>query len=186
VGDTQVLFDGVAAPILFLRNDQINVIAPYALANRVSTRLQIQQGERWSLPVELRVADSAPGIFTVGGSGRGQAAATNEDLSPNSAASPAPRGSVITVYGTGEGQTDPPGQDGRVIATDLRQPVLPVAARIAGAAAEVLYLGSAPGAVSGVFQANIRIPQDVAPGVVPLEIQIGTARSASGVTIVVR
>jgi uncharacterized protein (TIGR03437 family) len=93
---------------------------------------------------------------------------------------------VITVFGTGEGQTDPPGQDGRVILTDLRRPRLRVTARIGGRPAEVTYCGSAPTLVSGVFQANIRIPEDIQPGVVPLEIQVGDAVIQPGVTIVVR
>ena len=41
------------------------------------------------------VLEARPGIFSIEGSGRGQAAVTNEDGSPNSAANPARRGSVI-------------------------------------------------------------------------------------------
>jgi uncharacterized protein (TIGR03437 family) len=90
------------------------------------------------------------------------------------------------VYGSGEGQTNPPGQDGRIILTDLRKPLLPVSATIGGRPAEVLYLGSAPSLVSGVFQANIRVPADIEPGSAPIEIQIGGAPTQAGVTIAVR
>jgi uncharacterized protein (TIGR03437 family) len=186
LADIRVLFDGIPAPLLFVRNDQINAIAPYALQGRASSRLQVESGTRFSVPVEARVVDAAPGIFTAGGVGRGQAAAINLDFSLNSPAQPAPRGSVITVFGTGEGQTDPPGQDGRVILTDLRRPHLPVTAKIGGRPAEVTYFGSAPTLVSGVFQANIRIPEDIEPGVVALEIQVGSATIQPGVTIIVR
>lgn len=186
LGDTRVLFDGVASPLLFVRSDQINAIVPYALSGRVSTRLQIEQGAGFSLPVELRVADALPGVFTANGSGRGQAAALNGDFTPNSAANPALRGSIISVFGTGEGQTTPAGQDGRVIVTDLRLPLLPVTARIGGRTAQVLYAGSASQLVSGVFQANILVPEDVEPGAAALEIQAGSATSPAGVTIAVR
>jgi uncharacterized protein (TIGR03437 family) len=186
VADTRVLFDGTPAPILYLKNDQINAIVPYAVFGRVSTTIRIEQGSNWSLPLELRVADSSPGIFTTTGTGRGQAAAVNEDATQNSQSNPAARGSVISVYVTGEGQTDPPGNDGRIIMTDIRRPVLPVTARIGGQPAEVMYAGSAPMQVSGMTQVNIRIPDNVTPGVVPLEIQVGQAVSQSSVTIAVR
>ena len=186
LGDVRVLFDGVPAPVLYVRNDQINAIVPYALDGRFSTRMQIENGTGFSIPVEFKVADSAPGIFTANGLGRGQAAALNSDFTPNSPANPAQRGSVVAVYGTGEGQTELPGQDGRIIATDIRRPKMPVTATVAGQPAQITYIGSAPGLVSGVFQANIRIPEDVSPGAVSIGIQVGTAVTQSGVTIAVR
>jgi uncharacterized protein (TIGR03437 family) len=186
IGDIRVLFDGVPAPLLFVRSDQINAIVPYAIHGRFSARMQVEAGTSLSVPIELKVVDSAPGIFTTGSTGRGQAAALNADLTPNSLANPAQRGSIIAIYGTGEGQTDPAGNDGRVIITDLRRPLLPIAARIGGRPAEVTYFGSVPTLVSGIFQANITIPSDIEPGVVPIEIEAGTAKTQSGVTIVVR
>ena len=171
---------------LYVREDQINAIVPYAVYGRVTTRLQVESGASFSLPVELKVVDAAPGIFTAGNLGRGQAAALNADSTTNSSVNPVPRGSVIVVYGTGEGQTDPPGQDGRIILTDLRRPLLPVTAKIGGRAAEVLYAGSASTLVSGAFQANIKMPEDIAPGTLPIELQIGGISSQPGVTIEVR
>jgi uncharacterized protein (TIGR03437 family) len=130
--------------------------------------------------------DSVPGIFTTNGTGRGQANAVNADQTPNSVSNPAARGTVISVYLTGEGQTDPPGNDGRIILTDVRRPLLPVTARIGGLSAEVLYAGSAPMQVSGIMQVNVRIPDEAPVGVVPLEIQVGSAVSQPAVTIAVR
>ena len=186
MGDIRVLFDGVPAPLLFTRIDQINAIVPYEMHARLSARVQVESGTSLSIPIELKVVDAAPGLFTNSGSGRGQAAALNIDLTANSVLNPAPRGSVIAVFGTGEGQTDPPGNNGRVIATDLRRPILAVTAKIGGKTAEVTYAGSASGLVSGVFQANIRIPEDIDPGIVPIEIQVGGTPTQSGVTIAVK
>jgi uncharacterized protein (TIGR03437 family) len=125
-------------------------------------------------------------LFTSNGSGRGQAAALNSDFTPNSMANPAQRGGVISVYGTGEGQTDPQGQDGRIISTDLRTPRLPVTATIGGLPARVLYIGSAPFIVSGAFQANLEIPSDLPAGPHPVVLTFGGAPTQSGVTVVVR
>ena len=182
----RVMFDGIPAPLLFVRDDQINAIAPYALYGRASTRLQIEFGGSFSVPLEFKVVDVAPGIFTAAGSGQGQAAALNADFTTNSIANPAPRGGVIMVFGTGEGQTDPPGQDGRIIQTDLRRPLLAVTARIGGRPAEILYAGSAPTLVSGSLQVNVRIPEDIDAGSVPIDIQVGGVASQSRVTIAVR
>ncbi|HEY1341672.1 MAG TPA: hypothetical protein VGF59_29375 [Bryobacteraceae bacterium] len=186
LADVHVSFDGIPAPLLYVQSEQINAIVPYAMAGRTGAKLQVQFGTAYSFLVDVKVTDSAPGIFTAGGTGRGQAAALNADSTPNSAVNPLDRGSVIVVYGTGEGQTDPPGQDGRVIAADLRRPLLQVTAKIGGRPAEVLYAGSASTLVSGVFQANIQVPVDVDVGAVPVELQIGGATSPPGVTIVVR
>jgi uncharacterized protein (TIGR03437 family) len=186
VSDVRVLFDGVPAPLLFVQNEQINAIVPYAMHGRFSARIQVEAGGSFSVPIEARVVDAAPGIFTTSGTGRGQSAALNSDLTSNSLSNPAERGSIITLFGTGEGQTDPPGQDGRIISTDLRRPLLPVTARIGGRSAEVIYFGSASGLVSGIFQANIRVPEDIAAGTVPLEIQVGGSAIQTGVTIAVR
>jgi uncharacterized protein (TIGR03437 family) len=182
----RVLFDGVPAPLLYVRADQINAIVPYALQGRLSTRLQIESGSDYSIPIELRVVDAAPGLFTSGSVGRGQAAALNSDLSINSLANPAAKGSVIALYGTGEGQTDPPGQDGRIILTDVREPRLPVTATIGGHSAKVVYAGSAPGLISGVFQVNLQIPEDLDPGIHPVRIEVGGVPTQPSVTIAVR
>ena len=56
-------------------------------------------------------ANAAPGIFTADGSGRGAAAALNQDGSSNRG-NPAPAGSVVTFFATGEGLTQPAVLDG--------------------------------------------------------------------------
>ena len=68
----------------------------------------------------------------------------------------------------------------------LPRPALPVAVRIGSLTAEVLYAGAAPGLVAGVFQINVRIPDLVAAGSVPLALTAGNASSPPGVTLAVR
>jgi uncharacterized protein (TIGR03437 family) len=50
--------------------------------------------------------------------------------------------------------------------------VAPAQAKIGGIAAEIQFLGLAPGLV-GVSQMNLLIPEDVAAGEQPLEVSIG-------------
>jgi uncharacterized protein (TIGR03437 family) len=62
----------------------------------------------------------------------------------------------------------------------------PVAVRIGEYRAELLYAGPAPG-FSGLLQLNARIPGGfLAPGIVPVTLEVGGAKSQPGVTIVVQ
>lgn len=184
----RVLFDGVPAPILYISTLQINTVVPYAAAGRPSTRVEVEYNGARSNPMDLVVSpDAAPGIFTVDSSGRGQAAALNQNGTFNSASNRASADSILVLYATGEGQTEPVGQEGRVIATDLRKPVLPVAVNIGGVPVEVLYAGSTPGQVTGLMQINVRLNADVPRGPsVPVELRVGPAPSPAGVTVAIQ
>jgi uncharacterized protein (TIGR03437 family) len=185
VSDTRVFFDGIAAPVIFTSRNQVNAIVPYELTGRFSTRVQVEYLNQRSTALELRVVDSAPGIFTTNGR---QAASLNQNNTFNGSTAPAPRGSIIQLYATGEGQTRPEGINGFVPRTvaELRTPLLPVVVRIGGVQAQVLYAGSAPEATLGLMQINAIVPSNIGTGDQPVEIQIGTAVSQAGVTIAVQ
>jgi uncharacterized protein (TIGR03437 family) len=109
----------------------------------------------------------------------------NEDYVVNTVFTPAGRGSTIQIFVTGEGQTDPPGIDGRLL---LSAPYTEVEAQvqvfIGGAAAEVVYKGGAPFAVAGLAQINAVVPQAAPRGdAVPLQVRIGGRNSQGNVTI---
>lgn len=189
LAETQVLFDNIPAPLVYVSGTQISAIVPYEIAGRVSTRVQVRHRDVTSAALELRVADAAPGIFAANQAGSGQGSILNQDYSVNSAANPAAKGSVVMVYATGEGQTDPRGITGRVTPNDLAgvaRPVLPVTVTIGGRAATVHYAGSAPGFVAGVMQLNIAIPSDAPSGSLPVVIGVGGINSQSSVTVAVR
>jgi uncharacterized protein (TIGR03437 family) len=168
-GQTRVLFDGTAAPVLFARADQVTAVAPYALAGRRSTEVQVEYRGVTSSPVALAVAESAPGLFTANATGSGQGAILNEDGSLNSASKPARRGSLVTLLATGEGQTS-----------------LPVTVLIGGQQAVVSDAGQAPG-LAGVLQVRAWAPGPVTPGpAVPITLVVGGAQSQPGVTVAVQ
>jgi uncharacterized protein (TIGR03437 family) len=172
---TQVLFDGVPAPMIFVLNSQVNVVVPYAVAGNTSTEVQaIVQGKPTNT-ITLPVAASSPGVFAI----------TNQDGTVNSASNAAARGGVLVLYATGEGQTDPPGVDGNVANSVYPKPNLSVFVQIGGQTANVQYAGAAPGFVSGVLQVNVQIPGDLS-GTLPLQLQIGTATTPAGLTVSVR
>jgi uncharacterized protein (TIGR03437 family) len=187
-GGTQVLFDGVPAPILYASSGQVAAVVPYVVDGKAGTQVQVLNGSLTSDSVAMPVFAAAPSIFSVDLSGTGQAAVLNQDgMTVNSVKNPAAKGSYISIYATGEGQTDPGGIDGRIASGgSLPKPVRQVQAWVDGKPAEVQYAGAAPNAVAGLFQVNVRIPLNAASGDVPIEIQVGTARTQAGITVAVK
>jgi uncharacterized protein (TIGR03437 family) len=188
---TQVTFDNIPSAIIYTRNTLVSVMVPYELVGRVSTAMVVTYNGASSTPLQLRLVDSAPGIYTLTQTGTGQGAILNQNGSVNSAANPETVGNYIQIFGTGEGQTSPQGVDGLVlpIKSPLPAPNLPVEVSIGGVPidpADVNYAGEAPGEISGVIQVNAKIPAGVGPGPVPVVIKVGGVPSQANVTVSVR
>jgi uncharacterized protein (TIGR03437 family) len=99
----------------------------------------------------------------------------NQDGSPNSAIDPTALGSILTFYATGEGLADGPNVSGQAAVVPYPSPILPVTLTVAGFPAQILYAGSAPGAV-GLLQVNARVPAGFIPtGPVTAELAVGSA-----------
>jgi uncharacterized protein (TIGR03437 family) len=177
-----VYFDGIAAPLVYTSANQLAAVVPYSVAGQETTTVEVEYKGIRSPAVPMRVARSAPAIFTLSASG--QAAALNQDGSINSVDNGAEPGSVVALYATGEGQTDPPGVDGKLALEVYPKPVLPVSVRVNGEYAKVLYAGAAPGLVAGAMQVNIQLPAGLPRGVaVPVVLIVGEVASPAGVTI---
>ncbi len=185
VADTEVRFDGVPAALFFVQDTQINAQVPYSVAGKRKTTIEVIRKGKVRSRISVDVAPASPGIFT-SQRGTGAAVVLNEDGSLNSERNPAGRGSIVTIYATGEGQTDPAGSDGKIAEAPWARPVLPVELRIAGLAAQILYAGSAPG-FAGLMQINARVPGPFAPtGSLSLVVYVGGAPSQAGVTVSVK
>jgi uncharacterized protein (TIGR03437 family) len=183
----RVRFNGIAAPVLFARFDQVAVVAPYALDGASSAEVSVEYLGASSNSITVPVAASSPAIFSADSTGRGQGAVLNQDNSSNSAANPADRGSIIVLFCTGEGQTEPAGVDGKLASEVYSTPKLPVSVMIGGQTADIVYAGAAPTLVAGVLQVNVRISAAVAPGnAVPVIVKVGDASSPPGITVAVR
>jgi uncharacterized protein (TIGR03437 family) len=184
IGGVRILFDGVAAPMVYASAIQCSAVVPYLGALKATTHIQVEyQGVR-SDPMAIPVTATGPGLFTVMASGTGQAAALNSDnITANSSTTPAAPGSIVILYGTGEGLTDPPGVDGRPAVDVLPKPLAAVSVDIGGLPATVLYAGAAPGNMPGLFQINAQISASVQTGQLPVHVTIGGNTSPDGVTI---
>ncbi len=184
----RVLFDNIPAPMIYARADVVSAIVPYAMAGRASANVVVEyQGVR-SAPLNVRVVDASPGIFTTNQQGSGQGAILNNDFSLNGPNNPVARGQFATVYLTGEGQTAPAGVDGLISnANQLRNPIANVTVRVGDRNAQVIYAGSVPTTVLGLCQVSFFIPADAPTGnAVPLTVTVGGAASQTGVSIAVR
>ncbi len=181
-----VYFDDVPAPLTYVGNGQINLAVPYAVAGRATTEMVVERNGAASQPLTLQVAPTAPAIFTLGGGGQGQAAVLNQDGTLNGPDNPAPRNSIVTIFATGAGQTDPPGVDGLFANNMLWRPVAPVIVGIGGEGAGIRYLGGVQGLISGLLQINARIAPDARTGPeTELLLFVGGVRTQRGVTIAV-
>jgi uncharacterized protein (TIGR03437 family) len=138
-GATLVLFDGVAAPILYAGANQVNTAVPCSVTGRSSTQMVVQYLGAQSAPFTVPLSNAAPGIFTLNGSGSGQGAVLNEDYSLNGPANPALRGSVVMIYATGVPTL--PCIDGLIYQSNFPSATLPVIAGIGSIGAQVLYDG---------------------------------------------
>ncbi len=180
--NTQVLFDGIAAPLLYLSPGQINAIVPYEAAGRSSTQVAVVADGRHSNAFPIPVVAAAPGIFV-----NSQGAVLNQDGSRNSPSNPAHPGDIVILFATGEGQTNPPGVTGNLVqGAVLPAPVLPVVLQIGTQTAQLAYAGEMPQG-AGVLQINAVVPTTAATGDrVPVTLTVGSAVAQSGVTMSIR
>jgi uncharacterized protein (TIGR03437 family) len=189
LGGYQVLFNGIAAPLLYAGPNQMNVVAPVELGGQATANIQV---------VGPMVTTSFPTVFV--GAARPQlfsqvrpvpiphtnatgsatfAIAYNQDGSLNSTANPAALGSIVTLWLSGTGLNNDPLADGAIAAT-ASTTSLPIAIQ----GMQVLYGGQAPGAVQGLTQVNVQIPTDAfifGPTQVSLYLQQGDAMAGIAV-----
>jgi uncharacterized protein (TIGR03437 family) len=146
-------------------------------------------GQRLILQVEARDAvATAPGIFSITGSGQGPGAILNaSDGTVNSSLNPAARGDWVSIFATGAGVTTPASVDGFVASAPLPVPNANVTVTMGGLPCQLNFEGAAPGLVSGVLQINAQVPAGLTPGpTVPFQVQIGLANSLPAVTVAVQ
>jgi uncharacterized protein (TIGR03437 family) len=165
LGGVQVLFDGTAAPLLYAGPNLINAIVPSDVYTRSTTSLQIVTPAGPVNGPTLFVVQAEPAVFrnsVVDSNLVFGAIALNQDGTVNSAANPAPRGSVVTVWATGAPTLGYP--DGGIPNGALHAPVLPVSiltnelnSFVGLDSLEVLSAGDAPQLVQGVIQVNFRL-----------------------------
>jgi uncharacterized protein (TIGR03437 family) len=193
LANTQVLFNGIPAPMLYASQGQINAVVPCEVQPGTNVAVQVESNGAWSNTRMVPVAATWPAIFTLSNSGKGQGAILNVEASGartvNGPSNPIARGGVVEIFATGLGATTPACVDGAITPQEepFPSPTAAVAVTIDGKNAPVSFVGSAPGFVYGLFQLNAQVPVDAATGPnIKVKVQAGTAVSPDGVTMAIR
>lgn len=203
----QVFFDTFPGTPTYVSPTQINVIVPWEIAGQTVTNIVVSYNGVQSQATPHTVTAVAPGIYTQNATGSGQAAALNLSSKASSAyngpaggtyvgttipTAPAPQGSVIVLYLTGGGLTNPGGVDGAVTpaaAIPLKNWTLGsniVTATVGNAPATVLYAGAAPTLITGVVQINLQLPAGVTGNALPVVITIDGETTQTTATVAVQ
>jgi len=185
LGGVTVSFDGTLAPLLYAAAGQINAVVPFAVAGKSTTTMLVAAPGGAQFSATLPVSAAAPAMFALNASGQG--AILDGDLSVNSPANPAARGSWVAIYATGSGLISPAVADGTIVpAQNLPSSVAPISVTIGGLQATVSYQGAAPGFVAGVMQIDAQVPAGATPGpAVPVTMSVGDAAGLNTVTMAV-
>lgn len=180
LGGVSVEVNGIPAPLFSVAYangaDQISFQVPYETdvgPGAVEVDVFDQGNQTASIPADSFTED--PGIFVYQGSYAIAASPTDGSLiGPNNPAIP---GEVLVLYTTGLGPLSLNLPDGARAPFDpLAYTVDPVNVVVNGESCEVLFSGLAPGFV-GLYQVNFRVPGDVPPGDLDIEIQTPYANS---------
>ncbi len=131
----------------------------------------------------MLIAQVAPALFTLSEDGKGPGVVYNQDGTLNGPANPAPKGSIIQMFGTGQGPVTP------VVADGAATPLMPLSNTVAtpttdagtclGASpavcvdignmlASIEFSGLIPVDSVGVWQLNAKIPDNAQSGPLPV------------------
>jgi uncharacterized protein (TIGR03437 family) len=166
LANTVVFFDNVPAPLVSVSASSILCYVPFEVVSTAT--VTVSSNEEVSNPVLIGILASSPQILTV----------VNQDGSVNSAAHPANAGSVIALYVSGLGQTNPPGDDGLVNASPLPVPLATVTVNFPVLSLGVTpqFVAAAPGMIAGITQVNVQLPATTpSSGAMPFTIGLNAA-----------
>jgi uncharacterized protein (TIGR03437 family) len=168
-----VVINGIASPLLYIGPQQINFQTPFEIAGATqaniafaSTQLNISDSRTLPLVASSPAAflDTVPlsslaACHPNGASydGAPLPLAFNVDGTRNSCTNPAAPGSVVTIFLAGLGVTSPAQVTGAITPNPGAPLKLPITFD-GGLPATVVSAAAVPGAISGVWQVDIRMP----------------------------
>jgi uncharacterized protein (TIGR03437 family) len=176
LGGVQVLVNNVAAPLYFVSPGQISALIPYATTGSTAT-IVVKNGSATSNAVDVPLAASSPGIFTIPQNGLGQSAVLHADFTLVGQDNPAHPGETVQIFLTGLGAVSPGIADGAPGPVNpLSRVTGPIAVYVGDARtpAVISYQGLAP-TLAGLYQINAVIPVGVTTGNIPIAIQTNEA-----------
>jgi len=171
LGNVQVQVNRIAAPLYLTSAGQISALVPLNANGTTASIIVVNNGQR-SNTVDIPLARSAPGIFTIPPAGTGPGALLHANFTLVNAAAPARRGETLLLFLTGLGAVSPTIADGSAAPSNpLSIVTADVKVYIGGRLATVIFKGLAPG-LAGLYQINFTVPTNATTGsAVPLAIE---------------
>ncbi len=168
LGGTSVTVNGIPAALLFVSPTLINLQIPFETTGETAEIMVTTPAGSSSATVD--VGQAQPGIFFDPATSLG--ALVNIETGDTLWEQPLPAGATAAVFCAGLGSVEPSVGNGQPAPRDpLSETVLTVEAEIDGRSLNVLFSGLAPG-FSGLYQVNIELPSDLAPGRYTLVIRV--------------
>jgi uncharacterized protein (TIGR03437 family) len=165
LGNVTVTVNGQLLPLMFVSPQQINAQLPSNLADG-SYPLTVHLVGQADVSGKVNVSRDAPALFTQQNQQQlPLVAALHQDNTLITPDSPARRGEVISIYGTGFGPYDHPTVDGFPVPMPppLYVTADPVAVQIAGATLPAVWAGAAPG-MTGIAIVQLKIDDPIPAG----------------------
>jgi len=185
VADTQVLFDNIPAPIIYVSDVLTSVVVPFEIAGRTTTTITVKRSGQTSAALQMQVANFVPGLFTINTQGYGQGAIVNQNGTVNGQQNPAAKGNIVALYLAGAGTFTSNVPTGSVVMTPTTISG-DVTVMIGGQAAQVQYKGAAGAAIAGLYQFNVVVPNNIGSGPQPIVVTVGGQPAQSNVTLYVQ
>jgi uncharacterized protein (TIGR03437 family) len=189
------LANPVLLPIAYVDTSQINAQMPeFAGAGPLTLTAILNPGAPGELKSSAATLSSlqpyAPAFFVFPNSmsiaaEEAGTASIVADSSVVAGASPAKPGDIVSLFGTGFGDTNPPVPAGQLASglASLTSQITVTIGTTTLAPSDILYAGLSPGSISGLYQFNVRIPSSAPSGEVPVTISIGGLQTQAGATI---
>jgi uncharacterized protein (TIGR03437 family) len=142
----------------------------------------VERNGQTTASAKVVIGAASPAMLTLGPGGTGQCAAINLDGTLNTAQTPAPAGSIVSLFLIGTGASGQPDGALATAASNLvPSPVVVVGTQLA----QVLYAGPSPGSTAALTQINIRLPSG-ASGQLPVFVLANGFGSQFGATLSVK
>jgi trimeric autotransporter adhesin len=184
----RVRINGKDCYVYFVSPGQINVLTPPDTATGpVLVEVVTTHGTAAAM---VQMSQASPGWFTYAAQGKTYVAALTipDNLLaapvgavPGAASRPAQAGEYVQLYATGLGATNPQYPAGQVLTTaypvaDLSK----IKVTVGGQVAPVAFAGMVS---PGLYQVNIRVPDDVASGTLPVVLSVGGQASQTNALV---
>lgn len=196
LGGLTVAFDGVAAPLLHVSPEQVNLQVPYEVAGAAAVTMEVVSAAMddgdggGDQPRRFAVVSRSPSAFLTpvpehtcndvtpqAAGGAHYPVARNADGSLNSCANPAAPGSQVSIFLHGAGVTQPPQATGAMTGDSGARLALPISFR--SPEIEFVSAQNLPGAINSVWEVQFRLPQTSA-GYAAVEPMVDGVKVAPG------